>query len=124
MDRDFWIYLLYCSNNTYYCGYTTNLKRRYKEHLTNTGKCKYTCSFKPLYLAQSWQVKGTKSLVMKIEKFIKKLSRFEKQNLVMNPNNLRKMLLRSYGSDLSKPLNVLVAMGETIHHIKTISPSK
>lgn len=82
--KNYWVYILYCDNDTYYTGYTNNLERRYQQHVAGTGKCKYTRSFKPLNLAQSWQF-SSKSAAMKAESLIKKLSRKEKEQLVLQP---------------------------------------
>jgi len=84
----FWIYMLRCSNNTYYTGYTNNLKKRYKSHIDGTGKCKYTKSFKPLEIAQCWKIYDSKAKAMKIEREIKKLSRLEKEKLITIPSLL------------------------------------
>ena len=84
----YWVYILECTNGSYYTGYTSDLARRYQEHATGTGKCKYTRSFKPLNLAQAWQVKGTKALAMKIEKYIKSRSKQEKRELILRPRQL------------------------------------
>ena len=81
----YWIYILQCNNNAYYTGYTTDLPRRYQEHLAGSSKCKYTRSFKPLCIAQSWQVNSDKSSAMQIEIFIKKMQRKEKEKLISNP---------------------------------------
>jgi len=86
MTQIYWIYILKCSNGNYYTGYTTDLHRRYQEHSSGTIKCKYTRSFKPVSIAQSWQFSGSRSEAMKIEKSIKKLSRAEKENLILNPS--------------------------------------
>lgn len=83
----FWVYILLCDNNCYYTGYTVNLEKRYAAHCNGTAS-KYTRSFKPMCIAQSWQIQGDKSLAMKLERHIKKLSRFEKENLIANPNLL------------------------------------
>lgn len=83
-----WVYILNCENNTYYTGYTTDLARRYQEHLTGTAKSKYTRSFRPQGIAQCWHVPAGKKTAMKIEKFIKKMSREQKNQLVSNPENL------------------------------------
>lgn len=80
----YWVYILYCENNTYYTGYTTDLKKRYQSHLDGTGKCKYTRSFKPIRIAQNWKILN-KSLAMRIEAYIKKLPRAEKENIIENP---------------------------------------
>ena len=42
----YWVYILNCENGAFYTGYTTDLIRRYHEHLE--GSSKYTRSFKPL----------------------------------------------------------------------------
>ncbi len=81
-----WIYILLCENGAYYTGYTTNLEKRFQAHLQ--GKAKYTRSFKPLKIAQQWQIPADKSLALKLERFIKKLSRPQKINLIQNPEKL------------------------------------
>ena len=83
--KKYWVYILCCENNTYYTGYTHHLIKRYQSHVTGTGKCKYTRSFKPLYLAQHWEIRGTKAEAMRIERHIKRLSRIEKEHLISEP---------------------------------------
>jgi putative endonuclease len=82
----YWIYILHCDNNAFYTGYTTDMERRYQEHIA--GKCKYTRSFKPLGIAQCWQMSGDKASAMRIERYIKKLSRKQKEHLLQHPENL------------------------------------
>lgn len=84
----YWVYILLCDNNTYYTGYTNDLDKRYQSHVDGTGKCKYTRSFKPKCIAQSWQINGDKAQAMKIERQIKKLSRLEKEKLIADPIRL------------------------------------
>lgn len=84
----YWVYILLCDNNSYYTGYTPDLEKRYQSHLDGSGKCKYTRSFKPLRIAQSWKIEGDKALAMKIERYIKKLSRAEKEKLIASPEKL------------------------------------
>lgn len=86
-NQTYFVYILHCENNAYYTGYTTDLVRRYQEHLTGTSKCKFTRSFKPLSIAQSWQFES-KSVAMKMEKRIKKMSKTEKQQLILSPSIL------------------------------------
>lgn len=87
-EKIYFIYLILCANGNYYTGYTTDLARRYREHQLGTTKCKYTRSFKPLRLSQCWQVIGDRSEAMKIEHFIKKMNRNEKENLILFPQKL------------------------------------
>jgi putative endonuclease len=87
-DKSYWVYILLCENNTYYTGYTSNLERRYLSHLQGKGKCKYTRSFKPIKIVQSWVITGDKAKAMQVERYIKKLSRKEKEELINNPKLL------------------------------------
>ena len=84
--EQFWVYILHCENNTYYTGYTTDLEKRYQSHLNGKGRCKYTRSFKPLCIAQSWEINGSKALAMKLERTIKRLSRAEKEIIIAYPD--------------------------------------
>lgn len=82
------MYILLCENGAYYTGYTTDLKRRFEEHCLGTYKCKFTRSFKPLRIEKSWEVTPDKSIALKIERYIKKLSKHEKQRLIQSPGIL------------------------------------
>lgn len=84
----FWVYILECENKSYYTGYTVDLNKRYQEHCLGTIKCKYTRSFKPICIAQSWQIEGDKAVALKIEWFIKKLSKSQKKQLIDDPQSL------------------------------------
>ncbi len=83
-EKVYWVYILRCMNQSYYTGYTDNLEKRFQEHLDGKGS-KYTRSFKPVSIAQSWKIKGDKSIAMRIERYIKKLSKAQKDQLVLNP---------------------------------------
>lgn len=74
-----------CENNTYYTGYTNNLEKRYLSHIEDTGRCR---SFKPIKIAQSWEIKEGELKAMKVERYIKKLLHIDKDKLVINPNLL------------------------------------
>lgn len=90
-NQCYWIYILLCNNNTYYTGYTNNLDKRYQSHMDGTGNCKYTRSFKPICIAQSWKINGDKAQAMKIERYIKKLPRSEKEKIIANPLSLSEL---------------------------------
>lgn len=87
-NQSYWVYILLCENNTLYTGYTNHLEKRFQAHLDGSSKCKFTRSFKPLCILQSWQIQG-KSNALKIEKWIKKLSRAKKEALVQKPELLK-----------------------------------
>lgn len=80
--------MLECENQSYYTGYTDNLEKRYRAHLNGTAKCKYTRSFKPIRIAQCWLIDDDKSLAMRVERDIKKLSRQQKLKLISQPTTL------------------------------------
>ena len=73
-------YILKCSDNTLYTGWTTDLKKRLKTH--NQGKgAKYTRSRLPVTLVY-YEVFNTKKEAMSRESAIKKLSRPQKERLI------------------------------------------
>jgi len=84
----YWVYILLCSNNRYYTGYTNNLEKRYQAHVDGTGGCKYTRSFKPVKIAQAWKILEGKAQAMRIERYIKTLSHLEKSELINEPSRL------------------------------------
>ena len=76
----FYTYILKCRDNSFYCGYTTNIERRLEEH--NLGKgAKYTKSRLPVELIY-FEKFETKSQAMKRECAIKKLTRKQKLKLM------------------------------------------
>ena len=77
--KNYFVYLLECSDNSLYCGYTDDLEKREKVH--NSGKgAKYTKSRLPVRLVYSEKF-DNKSDAMKREAQIKKLSRIKKLDL-------------------------------------------
>ena len=78
----YFIYILRCADDTFYTGYTDDLKERVKTHNGETKKmgAKYTRGRRPVKLVYSEGFK-TKSEAMKREVAIKKLSRIEKEKL-------------------------------------------
>ena len=85
VSQVYWVYILLCENHAYYTGYTHDLFKRYQAHVTGASRCKYTRSFKPVAIAQNWQINGSKALAMQLERQIKRLSRAEKEQLILNP---------------------------------------
>lgn len=81
----YFIYILACSNGSYYTGYTTDIIRRYHEHTHGSEKCKYTRSFPPIAIAACWEIVAERAVVLKIEAGIKRLSRQRKLSLIATP---------------------------------------
>ena len=77
MIKGQYVYILECSDSTYYTGYTTNVLNRVKIH--NLGK--YTRARRPCKLV--YYVECTdKSSALKLEYKIKQMSRKEKADLI------------------------------------------
>ena len=77
-------YILRCSDDTLYCGWTNDLKKRLASH--NAGKgAKYTHPRTPVTLVY-YETFDTKEEAMSREFAIKKLSRKEKLNLMKGFN--------------------------------------
>ena len=76
----FYVYIVECNDETYYTGYTSNIKKRLQLH--NTGKgAKYTRDRRPVKLVWNKEYKYFKRAFKK-ELAIKKLSRKQKEKLV------------------------------------------
>ncbi len=74
------VYILLCSDNTFYTGITNNLEKRIKAH--NSGKgAKYTRGRLPVVLVY-YEKKEDKSAALKREIAIKALKRQEKELLL------------------------------------------
>jgi putative endonuclease len=95
-----WIYILECENGCYYTGYTKDLSRRYKQHMSGTSGSKYTRSFKPKRIAQCWKIFDSVSTTLKIEQFIKKQSRKFKDKIVEQPKELKHITSKRLNQDL------------------------
>lgn len=74
-------YLLKCADDTYYCGWTTDLESRIKAHNSGLG-AKYTKGRTPVELCY-YEAFKTKGEAMKREVQIKKLSKEKKEGLIL-----------------------------------------
>lgn len=75
---NYFVYVLRCSDNTFYCGFTTDLKRRVKEHNSDDSKTKYTRGRRPVKLVYSKEF-DNKSQALKYEIYLKSLTRKQKE---------------------------------------------
>ncbi len=95
-NRGHWfIYILECENGSLYTGFTADLKRRYEEHLKGTCRAKYTRSFKPVRIACSWIVAGSRASAMRVERLVKAQDRKTKEALLEDPNRLSELVLQA-----------------------------
>lgn len=96
----YWVYILQTMNGHYYTGYTSDLSRRYQQHLSGKANCRYTRCFPPVGLKQCWQIREDQGLAMKVEYLIKKKSRRIKDELIRDPGKLIELVNKSLKLDL------------------------
>jgi putative endonuclease len=68
-----WIYLLRCSDGSFYTGSTTDHHRRFKEHSEEIG-AKYTRGRLPVKVHFVFGPLGSRSIAQKLENLVKKQS--------------------------------------------------
>jgi len=83
----YFFYMLRCSDNSIYCGITTDLERRVKEHngqLKGAEKgAKYTRSRRPVFLVHAEEYKG-RAASSKREHEVKHMNKEEKERLLQD----------------------------------------
>ncbi len=80
----FYVYIVQCTDNTYYTGMAKDVETRINQH--NTGKgAKYTKGRSPVLLKYK-ETYNTVGEALKREHEIKKLSRKQKQMLIQSEN--------------------------------------
>ena len=85
-QSSFSVYIVRCSDSTLYTGITTDIQRRIKEHNLSSRAAKYTRSRRPVILVYSCLV-GNRSDALKEEYRIKKLTKSQKNELILLMNN-------------------------------------
>ncbi len=79
-DKTWFVYILRCADGTLYTGITNDLTRRCDQHNAGTAS-RYTRSRLPVVMVYQ-EVQATRSLALKRELAIKKLSRQQKELLI------------------------------------------
>lgn len=82
-------YLVRCSDNSLYAGWTNDIEKRLKAHNDGTG-AKYTKSRRPVTLAY-FETFETKSEAMKREAALKKMTHRQKEKLAASFDNAIKV---------------------------------
>ncbi|MDR0493718.1 MAG: GIY-YIG nuclease family protein [Nitrososphaerota archaeon] len=77
----FYVYILQCTNGSYYTGYTKDIEKRMQQHQKGKG-ARYTKAHQPQRVAYS-ELFNTRSAAMKREREIKKLSHQQKTILII-----------------------------------------
>ncbi len=90
-DQFNWVYILQMKNGNFYTGYTVDIVKRYNAHLKGTkAAAKFTRIFKTEKLLAAWKVFGPRGNALRVEAFIKKKSRLQKEELLDKPKSLQK----------------------------------
>jgi putative endonuclease len=79
--KNFYVYLLLCSDNTLYCGYTTDIEKRLISHNIGTVGAKYTKARRPVKIVYS-EILKSKGEALKREIEIKKMTRQQKLKMI------------------------------------------
>lgn len=78
--KKYYVYIILTKDNTYYCGYTDDLEKRFSAHMSGHG-AKYTRAHKPEKIVYSKEFES-KQEAMKEEYRIKQLTRAEKEEFL------------------------------------------
>jgi putative endonuclease len=84
-DGAHYVYVVECSDDTYYTGYTTDVERRVAEHNDGEG-ARYTRGRRPVTLVHV-EAFESQSRAMQREYAIKQLSRPAKERVVKGPDD-------------------------------------
>ena len=94
-------YILRCADDTLYCGWTNDLKKRLAAHNAGAG-AKYTKSRRPVTLAY-YEVHESKHTAMQREAAIKKLPRQKKLDLLQTPISPLRLTAAGYPVSVFAP---------------------
>lgn len=88
----YYIYLLRCEDNSLYTGITTDVDRRFQEHMQKGKKgAKYTKMHVPICIEAIWQC-DTRSTASQLEYQLKKLAKGKKEKIVRESHCFQQLL--------------------------------
>ena len=82
LNTKWYVYILRCENNSLYTGITTDVIKRFQQHIAGKG-AKYTKIYKPIKIGAIF-INENRSEASKEELRIKKLTKREKERLCKN----------------------------------------
>lgn len=77
----YFVYMLRCRDDRLYTGITTDIERRFREHMAGDRGARFTRSYPPKEVAAVWSCMG-RSAASKLEYALKRLSRQQKLRLI------------------------------------------
>lgn len=92
IKKEYFVYIIECSNKSLYTGITTDINRRFNEHKNKKTGAKYTKAFKPekiVAVFTTGKVVNARSVATKLEYSIKCLAREYKLLLVNGDIDLK-----------------------------------
>ena len=99
--RDYYVYILKCSDESYYVGVTNNLERRFAEHCEGKSTTSYTSKRRPLELIWSMRFKYILEAIA-FEKQVKGWSKKKKEALMKDDWDTIVLLANTKKSDALK----------------------
>jgi predicted GIY-YIG superfamily endonuclease len=98
--KPFYVYMLKCSDNSYYIGHTDSIEERISAHKMGIG-CSYTACRLPIEVVFVHEF-GERVEAIKAEHQMKKWSRAKKEALVKGDYNTLQALARGYTGYMKK----------------------
>ena len=87
----YYVYILRCSDNSLYTGITTDFKKRLETHMNKEkSAAKYTKS-RDVVCAEALWTCADKSSALKLECYIKRLTKKKKEELIKKPELVNKL---------------------------------
>jgi len=96
MDEKYYIYIIKCSGDRLYTGYTSDPEKRFREHKTGKRGAKFTRGFTPVSVEGLWHTTGTKGNAMRVEAFIKSFKRIDKIRIIEKPSELIDLISKRF----------------------------
>lgn len=88
-NKNYFIYVIRCSDNSLYTGITTDVKRRFNEHVKDEKLgAKYTRFHKPVSVEIVWECKS-RGDALRLEYAFKHLKKSIKEKIVSNPEYIK-----------------------------------
>ena len=89
----YYTYMLRCEDDTIYTGITTNLKRRFKEHVSKNQKCaKYTYHHSVIKMECAGE-SVDRGAATRFEYYIKRLKKEDKEDIITSTNSITEEVL-------------------------------
>jgi len=107
MRKTYYVYILHCSDNSYYVGVTNNLGRQFIEHSTGYNETSYTARRRPVVVVYAEQFFRPFAAIMR-EKQLKKWTRKKKELLISGKINELKVAAKKTNFNRKKKDPIVV----------------